>query len=280
MMSKNRLFCSTDFTPMVRHFPSLVKIKKRSRKPTRTRNGSFKRPNYGPQYAYGRSEKGILTGQVFVATKGADNMKLGAVSVSLFDGDTIDNLLAVLNAFAAAKGRQLQLDIARAQAMEQQAAAAVEQAQAAKEEAETRERKSHELVKKGLPLSEGAKMKVNADKQALSEAKSILDTARSTAFGASAELRSLLAKQAYYHSPAFYFSYLSYPIQIAETDAEGRFVLQLPLTGGFVIAAQAGRSVGNDRESYYWLQPVSLEGQQQRVQNLSNTNVMLIPGAH
>jgi hypothetical protein len=242
--------------------------------------GQFQTAELRVQHAYQRSEKGTLTGQVFIATKGAENMKLGAVSVSLFDGDAIDNLLGGLSAFASAKSRQLQLDIVRAQTMEQQAATALERAQAAKEEAEAKAEKSHELFRRGLPLSDGARMQVDADKQALSEAKEILDSARSTALGASAERRSLLAMQAYYHSPSFYFSYLSYPIQTAETDAEGRFVLQLPLTGGFVIAAQAGRSAGTQWESYYWLQPVSLNGQQQGVQNLSNSNVMLIPGAN
>jgi hypothetical protein len=63
-----------------------------------------------------------------------------------------------------------------------------------------------------------------------------------------------------YISGAFYFGLLGFPIQRVETDADGKFVIQVPQSGRFVIAAQAKRSVGDDTEHYYWLQPISLEG--------------------
>jgi len=62
---------------------------------------------------------------------------------------------------------------------------------------------------------------------------------------------------------------------MAETDADGKFTMQIPLTGEFVIGAQTDRLVGTETEVYYWLQSVSLEGQQQRVLNLSNNNLYL-----
>jgi len=34
---------------------------------------------------------------------------------------------------------------------------------------------------------------------------------------------------------------LQSPIQIAETDADGRFIIEVPLKGAFVIGAQAKR---------------------------------------
>ncbi len=77
----------------------------------------------------------------------------------------------------------------------------------------------------------------------------------------------------YVYSGAFYFAYLQFPIQTAETDADGKFAIEVPKTGKFVIAAQAQRSIGDHTEHYYWLQPVSLEGQSQRVQNLTNNNL-------
>ena len=49
------------------------------------------------------------------------------------------------------------------------------------------------------------------------------------------------------------------------------------MSGRFVIAAQAERSVGNYTERYYWLQPVSLESGQ-RIQNLSNNNLTSATG--
>jgi len=82
-----------------------------------------------------------------------------------------------------------------------------------------------------------------------------------------------LGPQDRYYSGAFYFGYLGFPIHTAEIDADGKFTIEVPLTGRFVIAAQARRSVMEYTEHYYWLQPVSLEGQQQVTQNLSNNNL-------
>jgi hypothetical protein len=82
----------------------------------------------------------------------------------------------------------------------------------------------------------------------------------------------------YCYSGGFYFAALQSPIHAAETDAEGKFVIEVPRTGRFVIAAQARRSVGDYTEHYYWLQPVSLEGQQQLTQNLSNNNLTSTTG--
>ncbi len=81
-----------------------------------------------------------------------------------------------------------------------------------------------------------------------------------------------------YRSGAFYFAYLQFPIQTAETDADGKFAIEIPQTGKFVIAAQAQRSIGDHTEHYYWLQPVSLEGQPELTQNLSNRNLTSATG--
>ena len=91
----------------------------------------------------------------------------------------------------------------------------------------------------------------------------------------------------FYYSGAFYFAFFQSPIHSAETDAEGKFVIEVPKQGSFVIAARAERSLGEiyilgvgipKTERYYWLQPVSLEDQQQSVQNLSNNNLTSTTG--
>ena len=71
---------------------------------------------------------------------------------------------------------------------------------------------------------------------------------------------SLWAEVRYYHSYGFYFSYLQSPIITAEADADGKFTMQIPRTGEYLIGAQTDRLVWNETEVYYWLQPVSLEG--------------------
>jgi hypothetical protein len=85
------------------------------------------------------------------------------------------------------------------------------------------------------------------------------------------------------YSGGFYLALLDSPIRTAETDADGRFVIEVPQKGAFVIGAQANRrvvlSTEHYTEHYYWLQPISLEGKQQLTQNLSNNNLTSTTGS-
>ena len=116
---------------------------------------------------------------------------------------------------------------------------------------------------------------VDAAKAAYEQARAAnhaaFDAASDKYFKADRELR-------YYYSGDFYFSYLRSQLHTAETDADGKFVIQVPQSGKFVIGAQAKRSVDDETESYYWLQPVALAGQKQFTQNLSNNNLTSTTG--
>jgi len=203
-------------------------------------------------HAYQSSEKGTLSGQVFMATKGGENIKLGAIQVLLFPRDALDDLRAGLSAFVTAKTQQLQVDIAAAEEEEKQASAAEEQARAALHQAE--------IVRQAVGVAQAA----------LDEASDALAAARR-------KIGPLSAEVAWYHSVEFYFLHLGPAIHAVETDADGNFTIQIPKTGSFVIAAQAERRVPGETERYYWIQPVSLEGGQQRVL-LSNNNVTIRKG--
>jgi hypothetical protein len=181
----------------------------------------------------------------------------------------------------------LQIEISAAEEEEDQAklaeraaASAVEQAKAAVEQADKTEKTDKELYRKGIGSSDGLTA-INAAREAGLTARRDLDAAReaqhrarNAANMAKGRIDSLSEQQAYYYSDAFWFSLLQSPIQIAETDAEGKFELQLPRTGKWVIAAHGQRMTWNRIESYYWLQPVSLDGQHKRVQNLNNNNLL------
>jgi len=257
---------------------------------------------------YERSEKGALSGQIFVATQGGRNVKFGARQVLLFSRDAIDILTTGLKTFAAAKLEQLQSDIAtariaektaegqvkaaeeQAKAVQEQANAAVEQANAAVGQAKAIENQAQELYRQGADPGH-RETAISAARAAVGQATEVLNawraygsentarareavfTASRAAFAARNQIEALEAKKAYYYSADFYFSHLGSAIQTAETDAEGKFTIPVPRRGEFVIAAQAERSVGSDTERYYWLQPVSLHGQDGGVQNLSNNNL-------
>jgi len=109
--------------------------------------------------SYQSATKGTLSGQIFVATQGAENYKLGAVQVGLFARNSIDMLIPALKNYADYK------------------------------------------------------------------------------------IQQQTGKSYFYGSGAFYLSLLNSSIQTAESDADGRFRIEVPRTGNFVIAAQEERWV-------------------------------------
>ncbi len=202
--------------------------------------------------SYGSARKGALSGQIFVSTRGGQNFKLGAVQVSLVDRDAIDALISAAKIYADIKIQQLRPS-------EHAAWAAYEQAQAA-------ERAAFDVNLKSIGHNDH-----ESARRAWDEAVETANRASDQHLKASRELE-------YYHSGGFYFSLLHSPLQTAETDGDGKFVVEVPQTGKFIIAAQAQRNIGDDIEHYYWLQPVSLEGQPQLTQNLSNNNLTSTTG--
>ena len=216
--------------------------------------------------SYQRSPKATLSGQVFVSTRGGESVKLGAVQISLFARDAMDILLAGLKKYADFK-------IQQAGASLEVVKVAREQADADVREAAAQERAAFDTYLKSIGTNDSA-----TAKQAHDAAKEAANNAREAASNLSSQYFKVIGNVDFYYSGAFYFAYLRSPIQTAETDADGKFVIEIPPTGAFVIAAQDKRRVWQDTERYYWLQPVSLEGRQQRVQNLSNSNLTSATG--
>jgi hypothetical protein len=234
-------------------------------------------------HAYEGSEKGTLSGQTFVVTNGRENVKLGAQYIALFAYDGVNSLVAGLRAFAVAKSEQLQVDVSAAEDEENQAKLAEKQAGAAAEQAKEAGQQARAAEESiiGRPRAHDTETAIFAARQAgiaarrdQDAANEVENRARNAAHAAREKIEALSEEKDYYRSDAFLFSYLRSPIQIGETDAEGKFTIQVPRTGKWVIAAHGKRMTLNDNvEYYYWLQPVSLGGQQAHVQNLNNNNL-------
>jgi hypothetical protein len=219
--------------------------------------------------------KGTLSGQVFVSTRGAENFKLGAVQVALFARDAIDTLLREIKNYAGYKIQQ-QRPVAEAKAALDQAEAAIHEAEARVRATDTALSKlivadgtggTSDDTRRMIDVAHGVSQEARAAREARDAARATLDTAEKQ----HPEIHP--DKLNFYYSGAFYFAFFQSPIFTAETDADGKFMIDVPQTGAFVIAAQAKRSTGTDIEEYYWLQPVTLEGHQQLTQNLSNNNL-------
>src|SRR5438876_11660438 len=76
-------------------------------------------------------------------------------------------------------------------------------------------------------------------------------------------IRKLKASWLFTNRGLFYFGFLASTIQTAETDADGKFAIEVPQTVALVIDAQAKRDVGSAKEEYYWHQQMKVEGKQQ-----------------
>jgi hypothetical protein len=123
--------------------------------------------------------------------------------------------------------------------------------------------------------------------KAASEHADAADYISEASYKARDEYKKIRDKRDFYYSGAFFLGYLLDPIQAVETDADEKFAIEVPKQGFFVIAAKAERYVGkiylletgiDVTEHYYWLQPVSLDGQKQLTQNLSNNNLTSTTG--
>jgi hypothetical protein len=234
---------------------------------------------------YQSAGKGTLSGQVFVSGDGL-SFKLGAVQVALFTREAIDTLLPAIKKYADYKIQQLSRAVAEAKAAQDQAEATESAARDAVTRAQSGiSRAQLEISELTLKLetermgkaADEAVVERDAARAALSDAERMRKAANEAVEGGREPLEAaqnkcseLRNELSVYYSGAFYFEYLKSPIQTAETDADGRFVIQIPRTGAFVIATQG--------EHCYWLQPVSLEGKQQLTQNLSNSNLTSTTG--
>ncbi len=84
-----------------------------------------------------------------------------------------------------------------------------------------------------------------------------------------ADIRRWATPHIYFESPLGNF------VTTANTDADGRFTLELPKTGSFIIVAQSSRSIGSLVEEYGWIVRIPPEKQNEIL--LNNNNLLRIP---
>ena len=170
------------------------------------------------------AEKGALVGQVFVRTEDANNIKLGTVRIQLFARDSIDTLTQILDrvrdSFAEdRRGVEDQLNQMR-QTVRGERAAMDERLNAIRDAFEIDRAKYSEM----LGAYGGKLDSIERDLDAITV--------------------KLNDMSSYLLTGDFYFSVIKKPIMTAETDADGRFTIEVPRQGNFVVAAQAERATG------------------------------------
>ena len=167
-----------------------------------------------------------LSGQVFVVTKGRENIKLALVEISVIAEKDVNQYL---------KARHIE-------GLHQQEILGpeVEPTIQAAKDADNAERDANRKWVDSLGKSDSANL------------EKLFWAARENEEKAKAKQRALIAKFEYYDSAAYYFEKLPAAIAVTKTDADGKFSLSLS-PGKYVIAATSDRKLFNKSESYYWL---------------------------
>jgi hypothetical protein len=170
------------------------------------------------------AEKGALVGQVFVRTEDANNIKLGTVKLELYARDSMEILIQALDRvrenFAEDRHEvEDQLNQMR-QTVRDERVATDERLTAIRDAFEIDRAKYSEMLRRYGTKLDG----IEDDLDALT-----------------AKLNDI---SSYFLTAQFYFSVIKKPIKTAETDSDGRFTIEIPKQGNFVVAAQTDRATG------------------------------------
>jgi hypothetical protein len=217
------------------------------------------------------AREGELSGVMFIATKGGENVKLGLVEVRAIPEEV------------------MKAHIGRKRTAAQQALASVrsEYERAFKERTEAESTvtaiEQTDTVKKHLPswlffekreepVTEWGGDTVTARKWKAARVR------RETA---EREWASWSERTSRWTSVEYYFADLPASEQVAKTDADGRFTMRLDRKRRYALAATSRRQVGDDTETYHWLTWASLDGKASGRIMLSNDNLADVdhPGA-
>lgn len=171
-----------------------------------------------------------VDGQVFIVTKGRENVKLALVTVEAYPES------AALRAIAAGEA-ELESAQTERDAM-QQSATSIDRL--AREHVDLR-RRYYEALDRG----EAGYDKTEAISARMERAKADHDRELE-------RLSRLQAQYARFTSGQSYLEKLPGSSISAKSDADGRFRVSLPVGKRFAFAAHAGRETPGDREEYYW----------------------------
>jgi hypothetical protein len=183
-------------------------------------------------------EKTTITGQVFIVTKGGDNVKLGSIHVYLYSEDEINAAINPLVAKALDAVQQISPTM--------------------NEEHDTCKQLKEQLddyTIKGAPAGFN------------------VDAFGKKAENAFAQYRATLTSYYNYFSQSYYTDALPTALTEAQSDADGKFTIQIPKTGLWVLGAEGQRTVGNDTEEYLWLTKVKRDAVDKNQLFLNNENL-------
>ncbi|HEY5344926.1 MAG TPA: hypothetical protein VIK62_01120 [Verrucomicrobiae bacterium] len=191
-----------------------------------------------------------VVGDVFIVTRGGVNFKLGLVSVQVFEKTDIENYVAKKKEEQVKLLAEFELNLKSAQNDLDQSIIAKNNA----DDANT------------VAAHSGSKQTEEAAYAVFSAAWDLKRQKEEKLASIKAEGRALL-------TGSFFFSQLPRPELVVKSNADGQFRFTKKRDMQVVIAASAGRAIGDNTEQYFWLIPVTnTEGNSTEI-TLSNDNL-------
>lgn len=193
-------------------------------------------------------------GQVFVALKNGNSVKLGGVAVLIYQPSVVSAILSAARSNSAAARPPLDAAVRNAEAKAAKTRAASEQASKASENARTNlnltlkrlDTNDLDFIKKALPI--------HAEMDKFRAREAACEKAHLESLEAVVKARTELLQ----HTAAAYLERTSWPTPDfkAVTDADGNFSARLPARE-FVALVSASRKIGDTDEKYLWIQTIS-----------------------
>lgn len=243
-----------------------------------------------PSHIERQPENISLEGEVFIATRGGGNIKLGLVSVTLVPLDEALDYLEGMRETSIHSITQRKKDIATAKEEFERQVESAKEARLRQRPLDERQLKlvEDQILEHFEKFSEA----VRADKDQAKyfkwvEEKSELEKRRDDlthkiydepflpdhAREQQIKIQALELDLGFSYSGDWWFSKLPSGINSVKTDSNGIFKIQIPSSGNYVIAAKASRQISERTEDYYWLVRIKLPLDSQSKILLSNHNL-------
>lgn len=194
-----------------------------------------------------------ISGQVFIATKTGDSKKLALVNVSAYPEKSVyENIQKIQKNEGTVSGRLPPLLATRQTVLSELLAA-------------------KSSLAFGEMLYGPAKQSILRDESEKAAAQKELATYQKRFTDAMSAGADIAAKIDTLSSVSPYLQGLPKPLDVAKSDADGKFLLKVP-SGKYILIAKASRLAGDSAESYQWLVLVNT-GQTRQPVMLSNDNL-------
>lgn len=204
--------------------------------------------------------RGQLKGEVFIVTKGGENLKLGLVDIALIPETEMNAALDKKKSAIDTTLAQLKADYDKAFAEYNLVHQTYERA---KQNYDKAQKDASDAIISG-GYEQAAKKRDYWSNEQMRLLRPDLDN--------DSKQKSAKWKLEHFPTGEFFFDGLPSGVAKTITNSNGEFSVELPRKSKFALAARAARQV--PEEKYYWLIWVSLDGEQSKTILLSNHNFM------